>query len=135
MICFSLNEPFRQEKRRADYSSAPKSRAVPLEREVAREELRRAVGNGDASAAVSKSYLHVKTAFLGVGVIAGNVEDIGSSNARHRSRGRIAVSPIDSRRKMTAVFGEVDISEAGYYYRHVVAEDSNGAGRGRNRRI
>src|SRR5438445_13224432 len=115
MICFSLNEPFRQEKRRADYSSAPKSRAVPLEREVAREELRRAVGNGDASAAVSKGYLHVKTAFFGVGVIAGNGEDIGSSNARHRPRARIAVAPINSRRKVAAIFGEIAISEAGHY--------------------
>src|SRR5438270_9553362 len=126
MICFSLNKPFRQEKRRADYSSAPKSRALPLEREVPREELRRTVGDCDASAAVSKSYLHVKTAFFGVGVIAGNVEDIGSSNARHRSRGRIAVPPIDSRRKMAAIFGEIAISEAGHHHRHVVADDSNG---------
>src|SRR5205814_3803326 len=98
MICFSLNEPFRQEKRRADYSSAPKSRAVPLEREVAREELRRAVGNGNASAAVSERYLHRKARFLGVGMVAHNVKHVAGTNANYGPRGRRGVAPINSRR-------------------------------------
>src|SRR5438105_2629895 len=122
MICFSLNEPFRQEKRRADYSSAPKSRAVPLEREVAREELRRAVGDGDAAAAVSERHLHVEASLFGISVAAFHVEHVAGTYLLHRSRSGISVAPINSRRKMAAGFGEIAISEAGHYQRDVIAE-------------
>src|SRR5438874_2827032 len=102
MICFSLNEPFRQEKRRADYSSAPKSRAVPLEREVAREELCRAVGHSDDRPdTICHGYCYRVPALFLVVMTAENVENIVAIDHAHMyDRPRVsdsAISPVYGR--------------------------------------
>src|SRR5438477_2049605 len=98
---------------------AARPKAVPLEREVARKDLLRAVGHSDAPAAVGERYLHVEAAFLGVSVAADNVKHVAGIYAHHIAAGRLPVTPINSRRKIGAIFRWVAIGEAGHHHRHI----------------
>src|SRR5438270_2756949 len=106
-----------RQKRRADYSSAPKSRAVPLEREVAREELRLVTaGCRSGASAICKSNRHSEPPFPCVLVTANHVENVVAvdhSSVNNRTRRSLTVAPIygHGRREAGSSFAQIIIGK------------------------